>query len=711
MAGVDQQFELLAKEFSEQSSALVEKVGPVPGAPSMFNPFHVFRYSKFGLNPNDYRSKLHFDNMGAGGPEDTAALMGLNTDPFSLDASTAQGLKNGSIDPAAVSNLANDANNAGANIQQNSSIGPLKPFADVRRFIENPTASNIIEWSRTESTPGARTAKGPTPYSTMDFLYCKYYGKVPNNRLVTLRRYPIPVEDNLAISALKTPLVPIAQAVTWYGNDIGNDINNILNLNWGFKWKNLPADVQDIQGNELTVEDLVAALPFEVDETVVQVLKTQIFGVTEGGNQKIDLLKLSGYDVEAQKYIKEAFNDNGPYWNRVLGPVNVIDSMYMRDRGFNDNKDSNAITLKFNYSLRSFRGLNPKMVFLDLMTNFLSLTYNTAPFWGGGARYFQQTGVTLPALRMEQQFFEGDMLGALHTGAEELSQLATSRLNELIQLATDAVAGGGITVDQDGNLQTSDAAKRFINTGKQNIDDATLNAQRGGNELTPVDRALAPRLGRLLRRPLIYRTILDGRAVGEWHVTVGNPMNPIGMIGNLCLDTVNVKFSNTLGIDDFPTEVEFTVKLKHGRPRAKQDIESIFNLGNGAMSFSPLPPPSSASNSFGEENTARQNAAFEGNSLDPNSLGESGTLAAGEIGGGANAQALTSINQNPINTANVNAVQNLNLSGNVEGGGRSMEEITNMANAFRGRVGAMYGEGFANSPILIDYFTQLKTKD
>ena len=689
MAGtVDQQFQLLAKEFTQatETNALVEKVGPVPGASSMFNPFNLFRYSKYGLNQNDYRANLHFDKGGELSDADTIALMGVNVNPFGTPED--QNAANNSSGSQAGAQEGSESTSKG------SAIGELKSFVDTRRFIENPTATNIIEWSQREAASGARTAKGPTPYSASDFLYCSLYGKVPNNRLVTLRRYPIPIEDNLTISADKTPLVPLAQAVTWYGQDVDNPLNSILNLSWGLNWKSETAKVQDIQGNEITVDELIAALPFEVDEKVAQVLKTQIFS----GGDKVDILKLSGYDVNAQQYIKDAYTAEGPYWNRVLGPVNVIDSTYRRDRGYFDNKD-NSIKLNFKYSLRSFNGLNPKMVFLDLITNFLSLTYNTAPFWGGGARYFQQIGVTLPALRMEQKFFEGDMLGAIQTGVEELSQLASSRLNELIALAENALAAAG------GDVENETALNEYINPRKENIDRSTERAQRGGNA-GPVEKALAPRLGRLLRKPLLYRSLLDGRAVGEWHLTVGNPMNPIAMMGNLCLDKVTVDFSDSLGIDDFPTEVTFTVTLKHGRPRAKQDLESIFNLGNGAMSFTPLPPPSSASNSYGEANTARQNAAFDGVPLNPDSAQGAGQ-GAGIVEAGTSAEQLTAINDNPPNQSAVNASNSLNN----QAGGPSMEEISKLADSYRSRVSAFYGEGYGRSPILQDYFVQLKTKD
>lgn len=680
MSGIDEQFQLLAKQYTEETDAHVPKVGKVPGATSMFNPFNIFRYSKYGLNPNQYRANLHFDTGGSLNAADSAALAGVNIDPFDPNSGDLSARR--------------DQDLASANVLNN-----FESFKDVRKTIENPTASNIIEWSRAESTPKARLAKGAAPYSVTDFLHCTYYGKVPNNRLVTLRRYPIPVEDNLAISAAKAPLVPLAQAVTWFGEDVGNPINNVINLSWGFNWRSIQSKVQDIQGNELTVEDLVSALPFEVDEKVIQVLKTQIF--TSG---KVDILKLTGFDVNANEYIKNAYGDGGPYWNRVLGPVNVIDRTNIRDRGYLNNSNDPVI-LKFKYSLRTYNGLNPKMLFLDLYTNFLSLTYNTAPFWGGGARYFQQTGVTIPALRMEQEILTGDMLGAVQTGVEELSQMASSRLNELINLAQL----GTKYIDDKGNVTDEDALTELINPDLKRIDQAAL-AQQRGDVLNPLERALAPRLGRLLRKPLLYRSILDGRAVGEWHITVGNPMNPIAMIGNLCLDEVKVSFSDILGIDDFPTEVEFTVRLRHGRPRAKQDLESIFNLGNGAMSFNPLPPPSSAGDSYGENTTARLNAAFDGTNLDPEATRETGIMDELVDVGDNIPENMNQLNRNQSKVNSDMSINNAPILTEEQIAAR-IERIDNLAKAYSSRVTALYGEGFGNSPILKDYFTDIKTAD
>jgi hypothetical protein len=78
-------------------------------------------------------------------------------------------------------------------------------------------------------------------------------------------------------------------------------------------------------------------------------------------------------------------------------------------------------------------------------------------------------------------------------------------------------------------------------------------------------------------------SFLTGAPIGEWHLVVGNPCNPIAMIGNLICETVDIDFSDKLGPDDFPTEITATFTLKHGRSRERGEIESMFNRGDGRL--------------------------------------------------------------------------------------------------------------------------------
>ena len=79
------------------------------------------------------------------------------------------------------------------------------------------------------------------------------------------------------------------------------------------------------------------------------------------------------------------------------------------------------------------------------------------------------------------------------------------------------------------------------------------------------------------------KTFISGEPTGNWHVTVGNPLNPIVMMGNMICDNATMTLGAGLGYDDFPMEVSFELDIKHGKPRDKGDIENMFNAGRGRI--------------------------------------------------------------------------------------------------------------------------------
>lgn len=115
------------------------------------------------------------------------------------------------------------------------------------------------------------------------------------------------------------------------------------------------------------------------------------------------------------------------------------------------------------------------------------------------------------------------------------------------------------------------------------------------------------------------RSLLIGEPVGDWHLTIGNPLNPIAVIGNLICTGMSVDFSEELGPDDFPMEMSITVKLDHGMPRDRDAIESMFNRGSGRIYN--LPDTIRASSDFettvdgktGKNNKGSQTESGKGN--------------------------------------------------------------------------------------------------
>ena len=161
---------------------------PVKAGESLFNPFYMFRYAKFGsTDGKEYSTEMHRDIHEIS----KTYILGPTAD------------------------------------------GPDALASESKYMVENPSATELIRWAADSASENLNgTTIGPTPYQLNDFLWCKWYGKIPNNRLLTLRRYPIPVEDNLQIAKEKMPLIPTAQAVTWWGGETGNSIGEILGMRY-----------------------------------------------------------------------------------------------------------------------------------------------------------------------------------------------------------------------------------------------------------------------------------------------------------------------------------------------------------------------------------------------------------------------------------------------------------------------------------------------
>lgn len=412
-------------------------------------------------------------------------------------------------------------------------------------FVESiPTITSLVEDT---------TLAQKTPYYYTDFLYCKYVGQIPNNQLITLRRYPAPTFDSLAIPGQlrgdaapvydkkgnkreisdkdiegQKEFFPIAQAVTWFGEQTGNKLSELLSFTVNMNWKNVESEVSVAAGNEQGSEDSPAPGV------------AQFLGILTGQVNTPFTTANSQYDPY----------NGGPYSHRVYGPVNVIAKTYKRDRGL-DFKQS--ISLNFEYSLKSIGNINPKAAMLDLISNLLALTYNNAAFWGGANRYFPQKP-TYPFLGGPEgmnAWYRGEPVAFAKAVGKQVSTAMTGLGKVLSDLTADPI----------GTLKSLAAG-----------------AARLG--MIEMGKGRAPSI-------VALKSLLTGEPVGEWHMVVGNPRKPIAMIGNLICTEAKFQFNDVIGADNFPTELKVTITVEHGRPRDAGDIQSMFNDGQGRIYYPP----------------------------------------------------------------------------------------------------------------------------
>jgi hypothetical protein len=201
------------------------------------------------------------------------------------------------------------------------------------------------------------------------------------------------------------------------------------------------------------------------------------------------------------------------------------------------------------------------------MSNFLVIGSASAVFFGGAHR-FMANPAKYPFIGNMKLWYEGK---PMEWGLDSIKNFSGE-------------TGAGSGPNAASKILTS--AKAFIDqlfSGEKGSGFGALTTLFSGAGKSVINNAIAKKTAGQIPYLQGLKAVLTGEPVGEWHVTVGNPLNPIAMIGNLICEGIDVEFNDELGPDDFPTEIKITVRLKHAMNRDKDAIESIFNRGMGRI--------------------------------------------------------------------------------------------------------------------------------
>lgn len=388
---------------------------------------------------------------------------------------------------------------------------------------------------------------GRAIYSYSDFAYCTYLGRVPNNYLITLRRFPLPCGDHINFTfpqsdherQIQQHMPDIGRLVTWIGTP-GNKMSSILkyDVKLNFVEKTSEADM-DVSGDGDQSSPL-AQMFNAADPAYQKEVQQGYAGSGIGGNMDSVLGGNWGESAGSTPYKEiRSYRDK----NKVYGPLDVIKRTNQRAQGIEMNQ---PISLTFDYSLRSYDGINGRAAMMDLLSNILAVTYTTGKWWGGSYRYTgaHQSNVfaNLPIFKLASEGGLSDPGAVWHSFSDSITMV-----------------GNDIKAKGDGSLLGG-----IVETLK-----GVGGMLLGG---------LLNKLGR--PQKFTAASLLTDAPVGLWHLTVGNPKAPIMQMGNMILDTASIEHYGPLGIDDFPTGIRVTVTLKHATDRDTARIERMYMKGD-----------------------------------------------------------------------------------------------------------------------------------
>lgn len=453
---------------------------------------------------------------------------------------------------------------------------------------------------------------GQARYKYADFMYCKDLGKISNNHLITLRKFAIPVGDNIYRQAAthnkkNNQSMPgdIGRLVCWFDTD-DNKLSDILSYEYEATWRELNAKIQQLNSEE--DDDARGPLGKMLNSMNPGYNKDVENGIANGGALAAVLQRFGIMNPSTPTYASNDVALGRNYDNnKVYEPIDTIQNTHIYEGKL---IFKHEFSLTFSYKLRAYDNINPKSAFLDLLGNILAVTYRKGHFWGGRQEVlgpkpnkagWNKANAIVDSLAsgagdLLQDIFHFDfnkiggelssMLNAALGALESFAPGLTSVVQQTGGAIVDAAQGAAKAITGD-----TDAAKQKLGEAKNNAKGA---ASAAGNAVkrSNIGGALTGLVKNKLGRPSLYAfdSLLSGANVGLWHVTIGNPKNPIACFGNLIMTSAKITHSGPLGLDDFPTELKVTVSLKHARGRDATDIQKMYTKGENAIYLSLASP-------------------------------------------------------------------------------------------------------------------------
>lgn len=384
---------------------------------------------------------------------------------------------------------------------------------------------------------------GRNIYSYADFMYCKNLGKMPNNYLITLRRFPAPVDDYISSTGIdsetrKSTVSKNSQSigcmVTWLGTE-GNSMSDILkyDVSMPFEYKNARWEQSDVDADANGGVFNAIANTFDS-----QYRKQYASGMV--GSSVSEYFNKLGIHQGHNPYTASTIQ-NWRDENKVYGPIDAVKGLYMRSGEGIDFKQS--FTLQFDYELRAYDGINTRQAMLDLLANILAVTYTTGTFWGGG-RYGGGAHQNNIFANLEMFKCNGGFTDFVESFSKDVQTLSSHAVSGIKS------AGGLIP-----------AIKSALNA---------LGGMLIGGALNSLGRP----------QKVMMNSLLSEAPTGLWHVTIGNPFHPIMSLGNMVITGTTIEHYGPLGLDDFPTGLRVKVTLERGKPRDLREIERIYMGGS-----------------------------------------------------------------------------------------------------------------------------------
>lgn len=389
-----------------------------------------------------------------------------------------------------------------------------------------------------------------------DFAYLKNVGVYPNNRLMIARRFAAATGDNIMVPRGKSELTSLATLISWVPE--GQDF---LDFTFGEEWTDADADFKGILnslGEDIGLGNL-GGIGGAIGNALPLPGFTEIF-------QRQFLSQLGLLESDAASSIP-------------AGNPNLIKTAKRRKTiGYSEAgsglKTSISIKMTCEYELKYISGIDPTIVWMDLLGMILRFGTSSSETYG----LSKKVSSKLIGWANNPDHLIRDVVSSISKALKDVIKEVGDKIKEIYDEAV-------LIADQ---MDSDEKAKETSTQSDPSAGDASREAAEKAKELSNKALNSLIAVGDKISAALIqkYRVkiigivnALSGLPSTPWHITIGNPMRPMFCSGDMLIESVQLKLGPQLTFNDLPTSITAEFTLTNARPLGLQEIMGKFNSG------------------------------------------------------------------------------------------------------------------------------------
>jgi len=246
----------------------------------------------------------------------------------------------------------------------------------------------------------------------------------------------------------------------------------------------------------------------------------------------------------AQSFLFKFLTDAGlapKNWEKgyiPIGDPDVLKESSTRETNSQGLDSQFSFTLKTSYEQKYINGVDPGSAMIDIINNTLRMGTSDMKYILGG--------------EFIKNFANIITEGRVADWTKKIKELAIIFMNTLKVMIGE-------------NIEKAAASANFTST--------STGTTQGGFNIEDAFTAAIRRFRWPLKGSL---GVTSGIHTTPWHLTVGNPLNPIISIANILVDG-ELSFGNELGFNDMPTKIDVTFNINLSRSLGKNEIIQILD--------------------------------------------------------------------------------------------------------------------------------------